>query len=203
MSDETKKPEIKLVEPAAPEDIFNDIAALRKISPLTVQRRQIVTNVSVGKPPTHCYFRVHTDPDMALPGNVVVGPGGRDDLHFVTPRMWPYPVVAKRLRPVTIVPILTWPGSEVQLFVVPKLSKVKCWRTLQEAYTRGQTEWVQIEGWDEDKKDFTLKGAEGDLPEPQWPPDLNLSALLKIGFDGKIISSPEDPLVRQWRGLPD
>jgi hypothetical protein len=203
MSDEDKRPEIKLVEEPLAESIFDDIAALKKISPLTVQRRKVITNVSVGRPPTDCYFRVSTDPEMFLSANVVVGPGGRDDLYFVTPKMWTFPVVTKRLRPVTIATVLTWPGSEVQLFVVPRLSKVKCWRTLQIAMERGQSEWLQIAGWDEDQRDYTLQKAEGDLPEPQWPPDLNLSALLKIGFDGKIISSPEDDVVRQWRGLPD
>src|SRR5262245_38091716 len=121
MTDETnKRPEhVRLVEEPPAESIFDDIAALRKVSPLNVQRRRIITNVSVGKPPTDCYFRVHHDESMWLPANVVVGPRGRDDLYFVAPKMWSYPVVAKRLRPVTIVPVLTWPGSEVQLFVVP------------------------------------------------------------------------------------
>jgi hypothetical protein len=205
MSDETNKrsERVHLVEEPTPESVFDDIAALRKVSPLTVQRKRIITNVSVGRPPADCYFRVHPDESMWLGGNVVIGPRGRDDLRFVIPKMWAYPVVAKRLRPVTIAPVLTWPGSEVQLFVVPKLSKVKCWKTLQTAFERGQTEWLQITGWDEDERDYVLQKAEGDLPDPQWPPDLDLGALLKIGFADKIISSPEDPLVRQWRGLPD
>jgi hypothetical protein len=201
-SDDVKRPGIKLVEEPVAESVFDDIDALRKVSPLTVQRKRIITNVSVGKPPTDCYFRVNADPAMSIGANVVVGPRGRDDLYFVTPKMWSYPVVAKRLRPVTIATVLTWPGSEVQLFVVPRLSKVKCWKTLQTAFERGQTEWLQITGWDEDERDYILQAAEGDLPEPQWPPDLSLAALLKIGFDGKIISSPEDDVARMWRGLP-
>jgi hypothetical protein len=205
MNDETnKRPEhVRLLDDPPADSVFDDVEALRKVSPLTVQRKRIITNVSVGKPPTDCYFRVHPDERMWLPANVVVGPRGRDDLYFVAPKMWSYPVVAKRLRPVTIVVIITWPGSEVQLFLVPKLAKVKCWRTLQTAFERGQTEWLQITGWDEDERDYVLQSAEGELPEPQWPPNLDLSELLKTGFADKIISSPEDPLVRQWRGLPD
>ena len=204
MADEKRPTEhIKLVDELAAESIFDDIAALRKVSPLTVQRKKIITNVSVGRPSSDCYFRVHPDADMFLPANVVVGPGGRDDLYFVVPKMWTYPVVAKRLRPVTIAVVLTWPGSEVQLFVVPRLAKVKCWKTLQVALERGQSEWLQIAGWNEDERDFMLQKADGELPEPQWPPDLDLSALLKIAFDGRIIDSTEHPVVRQWRGLPD
>src|SRR6516162_8217281 len=91
MADEKRPTEhVKLVEPPTPESVFDDIAALRKVSPLTVQRKKIITSVSVGKPPTDCYFRVHPDADMFLPANVVVGPGGRDDLYYVTPKMWTY-----------------------------------------------------------------------------------------------------------------
>jgi hypothetical protein len=208
-SDETKKPGIKLVEASAPESIFDDIDALRKVSPLTVQRKQIVTNVTAGKPPSDCYFRVHPDPEMRLGANVAVGPGGRDDLYFVTPKMCTFPPVAKRLRPVTLALIMTWPGSELQIFVVPQLTRIKCWRTLQTALERGQEEWIQLAGWDESKGkgsgggDYILQAAEGDLPAPQWPADIDFGALLKIAFDGKVISSPEDDIVRQWRGLPD
>src|SRR6516165_5285154 len=39
--------------------IFDDLAALRKASKLTVKRKTILVNVPVGKPPSNVHFRTH------------------------------------------------------------------------------------------------------------------------------------------------
>ena len=65
MSDDVKKPDIKLVE-TAPESVFDDIETLRKTATLKVSRRVVPVNVAVKKPPNNCYFRCHAAPAMSL-----------------------------------------------------------------------------------------------------------------------------------------
>jgi len=51
MSDEpAPKPDLKIVPNRDPAAIFDDLAALRKASKLTVKRRTILVNVPVDKP---------------------------------------------------------------------------------------------------------------------------------------------------------
>jgi hypothetical protein len=47
MSDDAKKPDIKLVEPPVPESVFDDVEALRKVATLKVSRRVVPVNVAV------------------------------------------------------------------------------------------------------------------------------------------------------------
>ena len=86
MSDDAKKPEIKLVE-TAPESVFDDIEGLRKTATLEVTRRVVPVNVTVGKPSNNVYFRSHPAPSMSLDASVLVGGDGSDDFYFVAPRM--------------------------------------------------------------------------------------------------------------------
>jgi hypothetical protein len=82
-----KQPEkLELVD-NAPEDVFDDIEALRKTATLKVSRRIVSINVTVGKPKNNVYFRCHPDPDHALDASVITGGEGSDDFYFVTPVM--------------------------------------------------------------------------------------------------------------------
>ena len=45
--------------------------------------------------------------------------------------------------------------------------------------------------------------AEGIKTEPNWPLDLSLGDLLRLGFADKIIDSPEHPYVMRLRGLAE
>ena len=53
----TEKPKLELVD-TAPDSVFDDIEALRKIATLKVSRRVVAINVAVGKPRNNVYFRV-------------------------------------------------------------------------------------------------------------------------------------------------
>ena len=73
MVDETaaeapKKPHLVEVE-SDPTNVFDDLAALRKESRVTVTKRELLTVVPVDKPPSDGYFRVNPDPEMMLRGH--------------------------------------------------------------------------------------------------------------------------------------
>jgi hypothetical protein len=71
MSDESApKPDLKVVSSRDPAAIFDDLAALRKASKLTVKRKTVLVNVPVGKPPNNVHFRTH--PTLKLENATVI-----------------------------------------------------------------------------------------------------------------------------------
>jgi hypothetical protein len=209
MTDEAKKPDIKLVDTTppvetAPESVFDDIEGLRKTATLKVKRRVVAVNVTVRRPPNNVYFRCHPDPSMSLDASILTGPDGSDDYYFVTPFMLNHRVVLPRLRKVTIATVYTWPGGVVSLWPVPMVeeTRIKCWKSARKAYEMSKLEWMQL-CWNVDQRDYDVVAAEGEIPAPMWPADLDFQQLLKLGFADKIISSPEHPYVLQLRGLAE
>jgi hypothetical protein len=203
MSDDAKKPDIKLVE-SSPESVFDDIEALRKVATLKVSRRVVPINVAVKRPPNNVYFRCHAAPEMSLDASVIIGDGGSDDYYFVIPRMLNHPVIMPRLRKVTIAVVYNWPGGVVSLWPVPlaEETRIACWKSARAAYELSKTQWVQLI-WNNDRRDYDVVVAEGINTEPNWPLDLSLGDLLRLGFADKIIDSPEHPYVMRLRGLAD
>jgi hypothetical protein len=204
MTDEVKKPEIKLVE-TAPDSVFDDIETLRKTATLKVSRRVVAVNVAVKKPPNNCYFRCHPAPEMSLDASILIGSEGSDDYYFVTPFMLNHHVVLPRLRRVTIAVVYTWPGGAISLWPVPMVeeTRVACWKSARAAYEMSKTKWVQLI-WNNDKRDYDVAIAEGIKTEPMWPDDLDISKLLKLGFGAdRIIASPEHDYVKILRGLAE
>jgi len=145
MSDYAKKPDIKLVE-SAPECVFDDIEALRKVATLKVSRRVVPINMAVKRPPNNVYFRCHAAPEMSLDASVIIGDGGSNDYYFVTPRMLNHPVIMPRLRKVTIAVVYNWPGGVVSLWPVPlaEETRIACWKSAHAAYELSKTKWVQL-----------------------------------------------------------
>jgi hypothetical protein len=204
MTDDAKKPDIKLVDPPAPESVFDDIESLRKTATLKVSRRVVAINVAVRKPPNNVYFRCHGKPEMSLDASIIVGADGSDDYYFVSPFMLNHHAILPRLRKVTIAVVYTWPGGVVSLWPVPMAeeTRIACWKSARAAYEMSKQQWVQL-CWNADRRDYDVAVAEGINTEPMWPDDLDIRKLLKLGFADKIISSPEHPYVLQLRGLAE
>jgi hypothetical protein len=88
MSEEPKRPDIKLIK-AAPESIFDNIEELRKSATLKVSRRVVPVNVTVKRPANNVFFRCHSEAEWSLDASVIVGDKGSDDFYFVGPSMEP------------------------------------------------------------------------------------------------------------------
>ncbi len=146
MPDDASKPDLKIVPPPAPENVFDDVEALRKVATLKVSRRVVPVNVAVRKPPNSVYFRVHDDPAMVLDASVLIGDGGSDDFYFVAPFMLNHHVVLPRLRKVTIATVYTWPGGAISLWPVPMVeeTRIACWKSARAAYELAKKQWVQL-----------------------------------------------------------
>jgi hypothetical protein len=199
--EEAKKPDLKVVPNKDPSAIFDDLAALRKASKLTVKRKTVLVNVPVDKPSNNVYFRTH--PTLKLENATVIRDedGTRKLYYFIVPDMRGHPKLAPRLRPVTITLTCTWPGNGFLLWPVPGKEDFKAWKSEKTAAELAQTHWTQLV-WDQERADFNVETAENIDIEPTWPKE-SFEQLLKTGFADRIVDSEDHYYVRRLRGIID
>ena len=201
MSDEpAPKPDLK-VSSCDPAAIFDDLAALRKASKLTVKRKTILVNVPVDKPPNNVHFRTH--PTLKLENATVIKDkdGTSDVFYFIVPDMRDHPKLAPRLRYVTIMLVNTWPGDGYLLWPVPEQLDYPTWRSEHAAAHLGQTDWTQLV-WNPERADFNVETAENIDKEPTRPKE-GFEQLLKLGFADQIVDNEDHYYVRRLRGIID
>jgi hypothetical protein len=202
MADEqAKKPDLKVVPNKDPSAIFNDLAALREASKLTVKRKTVLVNVPVGKPPSNVHFRTH--PTLKLENATVIKDedGTRKKFYFIVPDMRGHPKLAPRLRPVTIMLTCMWPGNGFLLWPVPEKDDFKAWKSEKAAAEQAQSFWTNLV-WNPEKADFDVETAEKISIEPTWPKD-TFEQLLKLGFADVIVDNEDHYYVRRLRGIID
>jgi hypothetical protein len=209
MTDETaKKPDLKVVPNKDPSAIFDDLAALREASKLTVKRKTVLVNVPVGKPPSNVYFHVHPTSKLENATVIKEKEGTRDVYFYIVPAMRGHPKLAPRLRQVTIMLVCTWPGNGFLLWPVPENLIFPSWKSEQTAADLAQKKdkngkdlWVQMV-WDPDKSDYNIETAENIEIEPTWPKE-DFAQLLKTGFADCIVDNEDHYYVRRLRGITD
>src|SRR5262245_9295469 len=207
MADEVTRPKIELVEPSRaydPTDIFDDLAALRKQTKPIVQRKSVLVNVTVERPPNNVYFRVHPSPDMQLRAAVVKNrEGSSTTTYYIPPAMQKHPKLEKRLQLVTLALVTTWPVGNILIWPVPipGTRDFKPWKSAYTAFERAQELWVQMV-WNEAAGDYDVETAEGINCDPVFP-DKSFNVLLKTGFADKVIDNENHPYMLQLRGVYD
>jgi hypothetical protein len=201
MPDDATKPDLKVVSNRDPASVFDDLAALRKASKLTVKRSTVLVNVPVDKPANNVYFRTHSA--LVLEDATVIKDeeGTHKAFYFVVPAMRDHPKLAPRLRWVTITLVCTWPGDGVLLWPVPARPDFAAWRSERAAAELAQIKWTQLV-WNTERADFNVECAEKMERDPVWPKE-GLEQLLKIGFADRIVDNEDHPYVRRLRGIID
>jgi hypothetical protein len=199
--DQTKEPDLKVVPNKDPSAIFNDLAALREASKLTVKRKTVLVNVTVDKPPSNVHFRTH--PTLKLENATVIKDedGTRKKFYFIVPDMRGHPKLGPRLRPVTIMLTCMWPGNGFLLWPVPEKDDFKAWKSEKAAAEKAQSFWTNLV-WNPEKADFDVETAEQINIEPTWPKD-TFEQLLKRGFADAIVDNEDHYYVRRLRGIID
>ena len=188
--------------------IFDDLDALRKVPKIKIVRKSAIVNVDVGRPASDCHFRAHPDPEWRLDEEMIVKGKDSDAIYYVDPYsgMAAHPKLKNRIRKVTLAVIAIWPANTVQIWPVPLLGQTKNdfkpWKSARAAFELSLQSWVQMV-WSEELRDYEIETAEGLTHEPVWPMDYTFRSLLKLAFDGKIISDENHDFVRQLRGLID
>lgn len=71
-------------------------------------------------------------------------------------------------------------------------------RSAAEAAAMAMDQWVRVVA-DMSAGAYQVYGARGELPEPTWP-DHSFEGIVTIAFKGKIIDSPDHPIVRRLQG---
>jgi hypothetical protein len=177
-----------------------DVAALRVTQDLAeaLSVKRPLTSVAVRKPAKEWFFRVHPDPEYAVDTCLIelketnelylVAPQMRDDLAgettfcvrrlFLcctrqnTPFFWPVGLPKKDGRP------NSWSDSA------------------RDAAEIGMTAWIRLQS---NRELGIYQPLISHLPaEPLWP-NLSVSALLRLAFQDKFITSWEHPILRQLR----
>jgi hypothetical protein len=199
---EAPKPDLKLVsdQPKGdnPGSVFDNLDSLRKEQKLTVKRKAVLVNVTVDKPANNVFFRSH--PEHELQGSSVLQDRAGRAYYYVVPAMRTHPKLEKRVRPVTLGLICTWPGNIPIIWPVSTGDRdFKVWKSARKALELSKEYWTQIV-WDEENGDYVIETAEDIHVDPIWP-EQSFEELLKLGFDGKIIDNEDHPYVRRLRGL--
>jgi len=178
--------------------LFSDLAALRLDSADSAAGVvEVLTHVPVRKPNRYEFFRTH--PGYVLNTTVFTDKEERES-YLVAPTM--RSALVGEARPVLLVPVITrqnalliWPVS-----LPSEDGRRNAWTdTAQEAMRLAREHWVRLMP-DMGLGAYRLYQAEGQLSDPVWP-DKPFEELLEIAFRGRVIDSPDHPVVRRLRGL--
>jgi hypothetical protein len=188
-------------EPEGPANIFSDLAALRLDDAASLTGLvEHLAHVPVRKPARTEFIRVHPADDMALAASIFDDQEERET-YFVPPQARPW--LIGQLKPVLLHTCVNRQGV---LFLWPVLlpdnnsGRQRAWgETARNGCVLAKTTWVRLQA-DMAFGGYRIHKAEAELSEPVWP-DKTLSELLEIGFRGRIIGTPDHPVIRRLRGL--
>ena len=126
--------------------MFDDLAALRKASKLTVQRKAVLVNVAVDKPPNNVYFRCHRDlilDDVTVMRDnegtsrafYFVVPGDASPSHSLRPGCGLYLGADQHMA-----------GGGILIWPVPILADrdFKVWKSARAAFDLARDHWTQM-----------------------------------------------------------
>jgi hypothetical protein len=189
-------------------NIFDDLAALRKASNVTVKRKVERVPIRIVMKPKNMFFRAHPSDDMSLLSSLVHDESedgsGTGHLYYIVPAMRSHPVLAPRLKFFMITAIITR-ANVVMLFPVPiawppGVKDYASWQALQDIVRRTKEgEWLSF-AWLEDARNYQVTAARGEIDEPKWP-EGTLADWLKEAFFGRIVTNDEHEFMIRICGL--
>jgi hypothetical protein len=157
---------------------------------------QVVTNVAIGKPNRHTFFRVH--PEWAVLYWVLELKGDmRSDYYIVDLKA--VPELEAEVSPRRLVPLITRDGA---LYLwplrIPTAEKKfdAAGASAHAAAQKAKESWIRLV-WA--GKQFDAFVAKTCVPDPIWP-DTTFDEMIEIAFAGKVIESPQHPVVKALNG---
>lgn len=183
--------------------VFDNLDALRLDPSASLAGTvELLTHVPVRKPLKTEFFRVHPAPSMSIACTIFEDKEERAS-YFVMPDA--QGLLPGHLKPVLLAVCMSRQNT-VFLWPVPlphdegSGGGFRAWgETARQAAKIAEQCWIRMQA-DLHLGAYRLHKAEGVLPEPAWP-EKSLSELLKIAFGGKVIDSPDHPVIRKMRGL--
>jgi hypothetical protein len=162
--------------------------------------KKLITTVPVRKSNRQDFFRVNADPKYRLSPAGIIELKEDRETYLVDPRM--AAGLQGEFAPATLFTGITRQGV---LFVWPvKLpgpdGKNNAWhQSAAEAADRAMARWIRM-GSNMNLGAYEIFEATGNWAEPEWP-DLSFQEILKIAFRGRIVDTPDHPLVRRLKGM--
>jgi len=152
-------------------------------------------------PDKTAFVRVHPSDAYALPTLLLELEGDRDGSYLVAPALRPALAAEPACAPWQLYTALDRQGN-------PFLWKVRLpgadgksnawWDSAHEAVRLARHSWVRVAA-DLALGAYAVWQATGELGEPEWPHH-SFRELLAIAFKGKLIDSPDHPVLRRLRG---
>ena len=186
------------------ESFLNDLTALKLDQSFAdmVGVKKILTTVPVSKPNKQDFVRVHPAPECRLSPAALIELKDDRESYLVTPTMAAN--LPGEFSPCSLYLAINRQGV---LRVWPvKLpgpdGKINPWhRSAAEAAERAMTCWVRVTA-NMSLGAYELFEATGNLPDPVWP-EHSFQEILQIAFRGRVVDSPEHPLVLKLQGQHD
>jgi hypothetical protein len=164
----------------------------------TLGVKKVLTTVPVSKPPKDRFFRAHTSTDWVFPTWTLENKAAGETF-IVSPvvasvlgdlvRQVELHAVIDRLNNLYLIPV-PLPG--------PNGVRNPWHESLLQAVMRARSVWLRM-GANKDLGGYDIFEATAKLSEPIWP-DTSLDELLEIAFRGRIITTPDHPVVQEKLG---
>jgi len=160
--------------------------------------KKVLVTVPVRKPDKQWFIRVHPDPAYRLSTAILELKEERES-YLVEPDMWPE--LTSEITPKTLFTAVNRQGLP---FLLPVRlpgpdGRLDPWnQSLLEGVEIGMKKWVRIAP-KMALGAYELSVATNNLPEPVWP-DTTFRDLVAVAFKGRIIQTPDHPVLRRLRG---
>lgn len=179
---------------------FDPARFVIKATDALVQAEQVLTKMSVGKPPKTSFVMASSDPGHSIMVGLLELIAERET-YLLTPE------ALSGLDPKLA-------RMSVLTLALDRLGNPFLWETRQPdvagndnpwaesmriALAEGKKRWVRVVA-NQALGAYDLFVAPGDLPDPVWP-KYQLGEMLKAAFGGRIIDSPDHPVLLRLRGI--
>ena len=164
----------------------------------TLGVKKVLTMVSVMKPPKDRFFRTHESPNWVYPAWILENKA-TGETYIVSDEV--ASVLGGLVRAVELYTAIDRQNNVFFIPIpLPGPNGVRNpWHeSLLQAVMRAKLVWLRITA-NKDLGGYDIFEATAKLPEPIWP-DTTLDELLTIAFRGRIITTPDHPVVQEKLG---
>lgn len=176
-----------------------DLAAVKKkaATPVAVKKTLVVgVQKKIGQ---NTWFQVCPRPDMHLEGYIMDPGSVANGLFWVSPHVL-QDVDDSTIRLYSLHLCISKHGSSLFWWAIglPGVRDMECDRIRRE-YATVRGTWMRLE-WNEGSRMHDQTLVEAAWPDPNWP-DASADELIRIAFRGRVIDTPDHPVVLQMKGL--
>jgi len=161
--------------------------------------KTVVTNVPVGRPPRHAYFRVRRGEDNRL-ATALLELKDENKTYIISRDLWQ--ALAGELVQMVLYQYITKQGV-VGIWPVKlpnEEGRLDSWNESKlEAARLAEESWVRLRA-NMPLKAYEIMIAEGCTDEPDWPEDLTFDRALELAFRDSRIDDIDDPILKNLRG---